>query len=50
MQDFYHKEKWTFRMHCRHKSSEARYGEDCTVHYGDWSRREQMKGCDGMWD
>ncbi len=22
------------------------YGKDCTIHYGDWSRRSQMKGCD----
>lgn len=41
-------------MFCRRRSSEARflnrveamYGADCTVYYGDWSRTDQMKGCD----
>ena len=41
-------------MFCRRKSKESRlldrialrYGEDCVIYYGDWSRTDQMKGCD----
>lgn len=55
--EFYRQEKWRgwkFRMFCRRRSSKARflnrveatYGADCTVYYGDWSRTDQMKGCD----
>ncbi len=57
MNDFYGKEKWRgwkFRIYCKTRSSrdklmnkmEKTYGKDCTIHYGDLSRRSQMKGCD----
>ncbi len=25
---------------------EEKYGKDCVLHNGDWSRKDQMKGCD----
>lgn len=45
---------WRFRIHCRRKSSQAcylnsveeYYREDCVLYYGDWSTKDQMKGCD----
>ncbi len=24
---------------------EVKYGKDCVLHFGDWSRKEQMKNC-----
>ena len=41
-------------MFCRRKSSKSRlldrialsYGEDCVIYFGDWSRSDQMRGCD----
>ena len=53
---FYLQEKWRgwkFRLYCSRKKSEdlfanrveRAYGKDCVIHYGDWSRKEQMKGC-----
>lgn len=56
MDSFYRQEKWhgwRFRLYCNRKSSEARllnqiedyymYDANC---YGDWSCRDQLKGCD----
>lgn len=53
---FYRLEKWRgwkFQMY-RMRRSEDRllnriaktYGEECTMYYGNWSRRGQMTGCD----
>ena len=44
---------WKFRIYSNRKRSEQTfcnrvaetYGEDCTLFYGDWSRRDQMGGC-----
>lgn len=55
--EFYSQDRWRgwrFRIYCNRKKSEdlflaktARtYGASCCIHYGDWSRRDQMKGCD----
>lgn len=55
--EFYLQKKWRgwkFRIFCRRKSSEERmlnrvektFGRDCIIFYGNWSRREQLKGCD----
>lgn len=52
---FYRQQKWRrwrFRLFCNRKSSETRflnrvastYGPDCIILYGNWSRRDQMKG------
>ncbi len=51
---FYLKKKWRgwkFRLFCRRKSSEDRrveqkFGRDSVIIYGDWSRKDQMRGCD----
>ena len=45
---------WKFRIFCKRKSSEKRminrveekFGSNCTIFYGDWSKKDQMKGCD----
>lgn len=50
----FYKEKWRNWKFCKRKSSEMKlvnrikhaYGPDCTVYYGDWSRTDQMSGCD----
>ena len=55
--DFYRRERWRnmrFRIFSRRKGSQDRfldrvastYGPECYVYYGDWSRRDQMAGCD----
>ena len=55
-QAYYRQEKWRswkFRIYCHRNSSEDKlfnamekaYGADCTIFYGNWSRREQMPGC-----
>ncbi len=44
---------WKFRLYCNKKKSEdlflnrveEKYGKDCVLHDGDWSRKDQMKGC-----
>lgn len=54
--DFYRQRKWRnlkFGIYCHRKSSEQRllnriadkYGEDCEIKFGNWSRKTQMKGC-----
>lgn len=54
--DFYRQQRWRgfkFRMYCHRKSSEQRllnriadkYGDDCEIKFGNWSRKTQMKGC-----
>ncbi len=56
MNSFYRQEKWRgwkFRIYCNKKSSEYkllnriadRYGSDCSIYFGNWSRKTQMKGC-----
>ena len=56
LESFYRQRKWRafkFRMYCNRKSSEQRllnkiaekYGEDCEIMYGNWSRKTQMRGC-----
>ncbi len=50
--DFYRR-GWRFRLFCNRKSSkdnflnrvEIKYGKDCVLYYGDWSRKDQMPGC-----
>jgi len=53
---FYRQERWRgwkFRLFCRGRSSRDRllnrisdaYGPNCRIHYGNWSRRSQMRGC-----
>ncbi len=53
---FYLEEKWRgwkFRLSCKRKKSEdlflnrveEKYGKDCVLHCGDWSRKDQMNGC-----
>ncbi len=55
--EFYRQEKWRswrFRIFVNRKKSEdgflnrieSTYGKDATIYYGDWSRKDQMKGCD----
>ena len=45
--------RWKFRLFCRRKQSEdiflnrikQYYGSNCTIYYGDWSRKDQLQGC-----
>ena len=46
---------WKLRIYSARKSSEDRfldrvaktYGSKCSIYYGDWSRADQMAGCEG---
>ncbi len=44
---------WKFRLYYNRKKNEdlflnimeEKYGKDCVLHHGDWSRKDQMNGC-----
>ena len=56
-EEFYRKDtwrNWRFRICSSRNSSEAcflnrvkaTYGPDCAIYYGNWSRKDQMNGCE----